>query len=340
MRIGVIAPPWLPVPPPAYGGTESAIDLLARGLDAAGHDVVLVTTGDSTCPVERAWVYESAEWMSRGSSAELRHVVYAYDVVRDCDVVHDHTLVGPVYAADRVTPPVVTTVHSLFNAELVDIYRAVADRVAIIAISRCQAENAGLPIAAVIHHAVDTAATPMGSGDGGYVLFLGRMGADKGAHRAARAARAAGTKLIIAAKMREPAERVYFEQHVAPLLGPGVEFVGEVDRATKTELLCGARALVNPIRWREPFGMVMIEALACGTPVLAFPEGAAPEIVEDGVNGFLCADEERLAARIADAAQLDRNACRASAAARFSVERMVARHVELYERLTRELAAA
>ena len=137
--------------------------------------------------------------------------------------------------------------------------------------------------------------------------------------------------LKLAAKMREPAERVYFAEEVAPLLGDGVEYVGEVGPAEKLELLGGARALVNPITWDEPFGLVMIEAMACGTPVLAFPYGAAPEIVEHGRTGYLCADETRMARRIHRIDELDRAACRASASARFSASRMVREHVEVYE---------
>lgn len=191
-----------------------------------------------------------------------RHVINAYDHVRDwgADVVHDHTLVGPVYA-ERFDLPVVTTNHGPFDGELADLYRAIADRVAVIAISHHQASTAiQTPIAAVIHHGVDVDASPHGSGDGGYALFLGRMSPDKGVDVAARVARRAEIRLRIAAKMREPAEVAYFERDVAPLLGDGIDYVGEVGGRAKLDLLAGARCLLNPIAWPEPFGMVMIEA--------------------------------------------------------------------------------
>jgi glycosyltransferase involved in cell wall biosynthesis len=335
MRIGIIAPPWLPVPPPAYGGTESMLDRLARGLQAAGHDVLLCTTGDATCPVPRAAVLERAETVRMGHSVpEVRHVVHAYEALAGFDVVHDHTVVGPLYAERFPGRVVVTTNHGPFSGELNDLYAAMGHRVPVIAISHDQASRAapGVWLAGVVHHGIDAEDVPVGAGDGGYLLFLGRMAPEKGARRAAEIARAAGKPLLIAAKMREPLEIRYFEDEVRPLLGRGVEYVGEVGPRRKLELLAGAAALLNPIRWPEPFGLVMIEALACGTPVIAYKEGAAPEIVEHGVTGWLCADEADMAAAVERVDELDRRACRAAAEGPFSTARMVADHVEVYRR--------
>jgi len=340
MRIAIVAPPWLPVPPPAYGGTENVLDALARGLQDVGHDVVLCTTGDSTCPVDRTSVFEKAIGVGSGSSVhEIRHVIHSYDEVQDADVVHDHTLVGPLYSAAFPDLPVVTTNHGPFNAELIDLYRVVADRISVIAISHHQASTAtGVPVAAVIHHGVSLDDFPVGAGDGGYALFLGRMHPGKAPHVAARIAREAGFPLRIAAKMHEPAERAYFESMVRPLLGQDVSFVGEVDRHAKLELLAGAACLLNPIAWPEPFGMVMIEALACGTPVLTTPFGAAPEIVADGVVGFVRPDEAGLVEALARVHEIDRGACRRRVEERFSVEHMVAKHVTVYERAAADMS--
>ncbi len=245
---------------------------------------------------------------------------------------HDHTLVGPLYSAAFADLPVVTTNHGPFNTELIDLYRALGDRVPVIAISEHHASTAtGVRIAAVIHHGVDLSEFPLGIGGGGYAMFLGRMHPSKAPHVAADIARRAGFPLKIAAKMSEPAERTYFEEMVRPLLGGDVEYVGEVDRPTKLALLAEAECLVNPIAWPEPFGMVMIEALACGTPVLTTPFGAAPEIVRDGVVGFVRADAADLAAALGKIQEIDREACRLRVAERFSAERMVADHLELYE---------
>jgi len=334
MRIGLLAPPWLPVPPPAYGGTEAVVDRLARGMQAAGHEVVLFTTGDATCPVDRRWVFEEAQGARMGEAvAELRHLVHAYEALASCDVVHDHTVVGPTYAERLPALPVVTTNHGPFDRELLDVYRAVAHRVPIIAISHAQAATArGLPLAGVIHHGIDVDRFPLGSGDGGYLLFLGRMTPDKGAEQAIDVARRAGIPLVLAAKMREPAERRYFDERVRPLLGPGVEWVGEVGGDEKTDLLAGAVALLNPIQWDEPFGLVMIESMACGTPVLATRRGAAPEIVDHGVTGVL-GDEDALVAAAGRLGDLDRTACRAAVADRFSTGRMVDEHLDLFARI-------
>jgi glycosyltransferase involved in cell wall biosynthesis len=333
MRIAIVAPPWLPIPPPAYGGTENLLDALARGLKRAGHDVVLCTTGDSTCPVGRTSVFEQHIGVGSGSSVdEIRHILHAYEEVQDCDVVHDHTLVGPLYSAAFPGLPVVTTNHGPFNAELIDLYRVLSDRVPVIAISEHQASTAhGVRIAAVIHHGVNLDTFPVGKGGGGYAMFLGRMHPGKAPHVAASIAREAGVALKIAAKMNEPAEHAYFEEMVRPLLGGNIEYLGEVDRPTKLALLAEADCLLNPIAWPEPFGMVMIEALACGTPVLTTPFGAAPEIVRDGVVGFVRSDRDGLVEALAQVHEIDRVACRTRVEERFSVERMVADHVDVYE---------
>ncbi len=335
MKIGLIAPPWLPVPPVAYGGTEAVIDRLARGLVRAGHDVVLATTGDSTCPVPRVASVPHSVGVGTDLSEE-DHVVHAYEALRDCDVVHDHTLYGPQLAACAGDRRVVTTNHGEFTGELLHLYARIANRVPIIAISHSQAAAAPeLPIARVIHHGVDPDLYPRGTGQGDYCLFLGRMAPEKGAHRAARVARAAGVRLLIAAKMTEPFELRYFKEQVEPLLGEDVVFVGEVRKREKLALLADARALINPIRWAEPFGLVMVEALACGTPVLTYAEGAAPEIVDHGITGYLCIDEQDMVAHLDLIGGIDRDACRAAVRSRFSTERMVREHLELFAKVAR-----
>ena len=343
MRIAFIAPPWVPVPPPAYGGAESVVDGLARGLAAAGHDVFLFATGDSTAPVARAHHFPRAlEVIDQGDDAELRHVeaAYRHPQVRAADIVHDHTLLGPAYGAVHAPVPVVTTAHGPLSSTCGRHYAAVAGRVPIIAISHHQAATAAgrLPIAAVIHHGIDVDAITASRHHGGYALFLGRMHPDKGVADAARIARAAGVPLVIAAKMREPIEHQYFDAEVRPLLGSGIEFVGEVGATAKYTLLQGALALLNPIAWAEPFGMVMIEALACGTPVVATPVATVPELVTDGVTGIVGSPVE-LARRLPDAAALDRRACRADAERRFSLVRLAFDHARFYESVVGERLA-
>lgn len=336
MRIALIAPPWLPVPPPAYGGTELVIDLLARGLVAAGHEVTLYTVGTSTCPVERRHRYDVAQWSAEGGASvlrELAHVTWAYEDLGDVDVVHDHTLAGP-FVGSLARHHIVTTNHGPFRSDDIrQVYRSYPPRVAVIAISHDQAATHDGPIAAVIHHGVDVESYRTDAVRGDHLLFLGRMHPDKGAHLAIEIARRAGRPLLIAAKMREPKEHAYFNHVVRPILGDGIDYVGEADREAKRELLAGAAALVNPIQWSEPFGLAMVEALASGTPVVTTRWGAAPEIVHDGVTGFVCDDVDGMVAAVADVDGLDRSACRRAAERRFSIERMSKDHADLYRRI-------
>jgi glycosyltransferase involved in cell wall biosynthesis len=332
LHVGLVAAAWLRVPPAGYGGSEVVLDALARALCELGCRVTLATTGDSTCPVERTWVHEHAVGTERMTVVdELVHIAAAYEVLDECDVVHDHTLIGPLWGARRRGLHVCTTNHGPFDAALTPLYAELSDDVDVVAISRHQARSAhGVRIAAVIHHGLHLAEIPVGDGGGEYLAFLGRMHPDKGVEAAISIARAAGMPLRIAAKMREPAERAYFEQRVSPRLGRDVEFVGELGASEKYAFLGSARCLLNPIAWPEPFGMVMIESLATGTPVLATPLGAAPEIVDHGITGFLARESSTLAQAVARLDGLDRGACRAAAEARFSARRMAEEHIRLY----------
>jgi glycosyltransferase involved in cell wall biosynthesis len=341
VRVCIIAPPWVPVPPPSYGGTEAVLDTLARGLERAGAEVLLVTTGDSECSVPISYTFEEALGVgAQTPPAEMRQVAFGYDVARSwgADIVHDHTLAGPLAGAAIADCPVVTTVHGPFLAEdLRLLYRAVGPVVPIIAISHHHAADAGpIPIGAVIHHGVDLERFPVGSGSGGFALFLGRIHPDKGVDAACRIARDAGVPLRIAAKMQEPLEQAYFEEAVRPLLGGECEYVGEATFDEKVELLGAATCLLNPIDWPEPFGMVMVEALACGTPVVARACGSAPELIDDGRTGFVAATEEELMKALAEVDTIPRDACRAEAETRFSADRMARDHLDLYERIIRD----
>lgn len=333
MRIGLIAPPWLPVPPPGYGGTEMVIDLLARGLRERGHTVTLFTTGDSQCPVSIGWEFPAALSTRSGDDhrAHVRHLDAAYRHLSQVgvDIIHDHTALGP--ALHRPSVPVVATMHGVMDEPTRQLCADYPEEVAIVAISASQSGSAPeIPFAAVIHHGIDVDTIPFGAGSGGNLLFLGRMSPAKGVRTAIEIARNAELPLTIAAKAAEDDERSYFVHEIEPLLGGGVTFVGEADPVRKQELLGSARGLLNPIKWREPFGLVMIESLAAGTPVIASPQGSAPEIIDVGVTGFLCGT---LADAVAACHRLDtlsRTECRTAASARFDADRMIAQHEALY----------
>lgn len=335
LKVGLLAPPWAAIPPPSYGGTESVVCQLAHGLTAAGHEVVLYATGDSTARVPIVYAMAAADWERVGcGQVELPHVMHGYEALAGCDIIHDHTLLGPAWALASGYDRVVTTCHGPFSGELRAIYRRYGERLPVVAISHDQASHAPeIAVDRVIHHGLDPDEYPMGQGEGGYLLFLGRMTPDKGVREAVMAARAAGLPLVIAAKNREPAEQRYFADQIMPLLSDEVDVTGEVGGDAKLALLGAAKALLNPIRWAEPFGLVMIEAMACGTPVITCPNGAAPEIVDTGSTGYICSDPADLVAAIHRVDQLNREACRAAVVQRFSTTRMIAEHLALYREM-------
>ena len=334
MRIGIIAPPWIPVPPPAYGGTESVIDGIAIGLADLGHEVVLVAAPGSACRVEVISTSRKPTPRQIGDlSIEHHHIRRAYAALRSAavEVVHDHTLLGPPFGNKVSGVPIVTTVHGPFDRDMLARYRNMPPEVRIVAISEHQASTAaGVNIGRVIHHGIDYRSISPGDGSGGYLAFLGRMTPSKGVAEAIAVAREAGVPLKIAAKMREPAEHEFFRRQVAPLLGEDCEYLGELSREEKFDLLRSARALINPIQWDEPFGMVMIEAMATGTPVIGTPRGAAPEIVDEGVSGFLKSSLSELAAAVSQVGQLDRQAVRDRVVQNFSQDRLARDYADYF----------
>lgn len=334
MRIGVVAPPWLPIPPPAYGGIESFIDTLARALCAAGHDVLLAASRDSTCPVPRLPGFQPSDPTTMGITAfELRHLIRAYAALTDVDVIVDNTLAGPIVAPAACAVPIVAIAHGPFMPMIHEIYRAASPDVTFVAISYHQASMAGpVRIARVIHHGIHVEEIPRGPG-GTSACFVGRMHPAKGLPEAIRTAALAGIPIRIAAKMREPMECAFFEEVVRPTLGSNAEYIGELSTAEKYMLMGESCALVNPIQWDEPFGLVMIEALATGTPVVATPRGSVPELIEDGRTGFVRPTPEKLALALQRASSLDRELCRATVERRFAAARMAGEYVALFESL-------
>ncbi|MDR6986476.1 glycosyltransferase involved in cell wall biosynthesis [Paenarthrobacter nitroguajacolicus] len=339
MRIGLIVGPWFTVPPEKYGGTERVVDALARGLADAGHDVLLATASDSTCPVPQVPGFSPSAPEELGLTfSEMGHVIKAYAAMRGMDIIHDHTLAGPLYAHRPPGVPVVTTIHGPLSPSYTPLYRDMAQDTAIISISHDQCSRiSDLEISAVIHHGIDLSAVSAGPGTGGYACFVGRMCPDKGLLEAVAIAREASVPLRIAAKMHAQDEQEYFREVVEPILGTNEEFLGELSDPEKYELMGDAMALINPIQWHEPFGLVMIEALAAGTPVLATPMGAAPEIVRHGITGFVGSTRE-LAGFVGRVPELSRAACRRSVEESFSAHRMAADHVDLYTRVIEQFA--
>ena len=317
LRIGMLAPPWFAVPPSGYGGIEAMVAGLVNGLVARGHHVVLVGAGEPKTAAQRFHaVFSDPPSQRLGEPMpEVLHAAAAAALLEreELDLVHDHTLAGPLLARGRHIPTVVTA-HGPVSGEPGDYLVALGTSVDVVAISQAQRRlRPEVNWLTTVHNGIEVSSFPLGKGDGGYLLFLGRFNADKGAHLAIDAARAAGRRLLLAGKLNEPAERSYFAEAVAPRLGGAVEYVGEADAVTKRELLAGAEALLFPVQWDEPFGLVMVEAMACGTPVVALRRGSVPEIVSDGESGFVVDDEEGLVRAIGAVELLDRRRCRARA---------------------------
>jgi glycosyltransferase involved in cell wall biosynthesis len=336
VRIAILSPVWFPVPPTGYGGIEWVVSLLADGLADAGHDVTLFASGESSTRAELVAVYQEAPSLDIGKTTpELRHALACYERAEEFDIVNDHS--GPLAAVigGAVETPVVHTVHGPLVGPDGDLYATIArvsPGVGLISLSLNQRKpRPELPWVANCHNALDLDAYPVNPERGEYLLFLGRMSADKGCHRAVEVALEAGLPLKIAGKMREPPEQAYFEENVAPHLGNGIEYLGETSHAKKVALLQSARATLFPIEWEEPFGLVMIESMACGTPVIATRWGAVPEVIEHGRSGIVVDDYREMAAALDAADRLEPLECRRAVEESFSAERMVADYLAAYE---------
>jgi len=336
LRIAMIAPPWFDVPPPAYGGIEQMVADLVDGLVQRGHEVTLIGAGRNGTRARFLSTYQEAPGDRLGEPVpEVLHAARAARLLRglDVDVVHDHCLAGPLTSAGRDVPTLVT-VHGPVNGELGEYYAELGDQVGLVAISDAQRGFAPrLNWVGTVHNAIRVDDFPFRTTKDDYVLFLGRMCPDKGLHVAIEVIRRAGMRLVVAAKCREEPEKAYFEEYVKPLLGPDVEYLGEVTGAAKRELLANARCLLFPIQWEEPFGLVMIEALACGTPVVALRRGSVPEIVRHGVTGLVHDHPDELVRALSAVEDIDPHACRLDARRRFDLAVMTTRYEQLYRRV-------
>ncbi len=335
LRVAVLSPVWFPVPPTGYGGIEWVVSLLADGLAEAGHEVTLFASGDSHTKAKLSFVYPEAPSNLIGRSLpELRHALACYDRADEFDVINDHSGLPAAALGGTVSTPVLHTVHGPVDAEGGTIYEQiarVAPRVGMISLSLNQRlSKPDLPWVANVPNAIELALYPARLHRGDYLLFLGRMSHDKGCHRAIAVAMELGLPLKIAGKRREPKEREYFDELVKPHLGNGIEYLGEVTHGEKVELLQHARATLFPIEWEEPFGLVMIESMACGTPVIATRHGAVPEVLEHGRGGLIVEHYREMPAALEEADRIEPIECRRYVEERFSAERMIGDYVAAY----------
>ncbi|WP_233882281.1 glycosyltransferase family 4 protein [Paraburkholderia flagellata] len=342
MRIAQIAPLHEAVPPKLYGGTERVVSYLTEALVEQGHDVTLFASGDSitSAKLEAFWP-QALRLDPTIRDVMAPHMLLLEEVRRradEFDVLHFHIDYYPFSLFQRQPVPFVTTMHGRLDLpELQPVFNAFND-VPVVSIS----DNQRIPLQqanwqqTVYHGLPEDVLKPIPNVEPGYLAFLGRVSPEKGLDRAIRIAGQAGMKLKVAAKI-DKADRAYYEEVIKPLMAlPHVEYIGEIGEHEKREFLGNAHALVFPIDWPEPFGLVMIEAMACGTPVIAFKRGSVPEVIENGVSGFVVEDEISAVAAVKRLSTLSREKVRAAFEARFSSKVMARNYVAVYEDLLRQ----
>ncbi len=335
MHIAQVAPLYESVPPQLYGGTERVVSYLTEALVALGHEVTLFASGDSRTSARLVPCVSRSLRLDEQCVDQLAHHVVSLDEVirryREFDILHFHTDYLHFPLSQLVDPPRVTTLHGRLDIpDLVPVYAAFPGE-PVVSISDSQ--RTPLPIAnwvGTVYHGLPISAYEPGPGTGGYLAFIGRISPEKRVDRAVTIARQAGLPLKIAAKI-DRADREYYEREVAHLFRePGVEYLGELGEADKPAFLGGAAALLFPIDWEEPFGLVMIEAMACGTPVIGFRRGSVPEVLEDGVTGFIVDTVEEAVPAVSRLNTLDRSRIRLEFERRFSATRMAEDYLAVY----------
>ena len=339
MRIGLIAPPVVSLPPPTYAGTERIVTTLALGLHARGHQVTVFTTGDSDLPCEVVPVVPRALWRE-GMNGDLgvyfqMAVARAWEEAERFDLVHSHVETQGFLFAEHASVPVLTTLHGRLDVAGATQYIDAMRSIPLVAISESQRRwNPEANLVATIHHGIDFTTTPSGTRPGDYLLFVGRITREKGIDYAIELARRSRRRLVVAAKAHEHEEQALFESVVRPAIDEGiVDWRGEVDGATRDQLMVRALATVMLGAWPEPFGLVAIESMATGTPVIARRAGGLTETIDHGVTGFLVDDVDEAALAVARAAGLDRADIITKTRQRFAADRMIDAYEAVYRRL-------
>ena len=338
MRIAEIAPPWVSVPPPSYGGIELVVALVADGLVDRGHDVTLFASGGSktkgtlVSPLEQ--VPDLAD-MGLSVTDDTIHTLTAYLQAKEFDVIHDHSGWGPAFGALLDGhPPVVRTLHGPWSDEARRFHAALDGRVHLVAISESQKSmNTDLDYAGVVYNGIDIEQYPYREDKEDFLLFLGRCNPEKGPEVAVDVAKKAGKHLKMVVKRAEPAEIRYWERMVEPRLTGDEDIVFDVSHDEKVDLLSRAQGTLCTIQWAEPFGLVMVESMACGTPVIVPPLGAAPELVVDGETGFVRPEPDAMVDAVGHLDEISPEACRARVAEKFTAEVMVEGYEKVFEQV-------
>lgn len=339
MRIAQIAPCWLAVPPERYGGIELVVAQLADGLTERGHDVTLFASGGSRTKARLVSYYDTppgTEKLITDPLTELPHSLNAYAQASGFDLIHEHSFpVGASIGAHLARPPVVHTLHGpTTDPRSKEVYDIIGRTLNLVTIS--DAQRAGAPdlnYVATVYNGIALDRYTMKTVKQDYLLFLGRMSHQKGVHVAVEVARRLGRRLVLAAKIVEPPEKQYFFEQVEPLLTPEVELLGELSHEEKVDLLANAYCTLMPILWPEPFGLVMTESMACGTAVVALRDGSVPEVIDDGVTGFIADDIDEFTSAVDRVGEIDPLACRRRVERYFSTEAMISGYESVYEKI-------
>jgi glycosyltransferase involved in cell wall biosynthesis len=336
MHIAMVAPPYFSVPPSAYGGIEVVVADLVDALVARGHKVTLIGAGSHRTRAQRFLAtFEEGPASQLGEvQPEIVHAAKVASLLEtlDVDVIHDHTQAGPLMGRGRLTPTVVTA-HGPVHGDPGEFYQALGDTIQLVAISDAQRASApDLAWSATVHNAIRAETFPFRADKDDYAMFLGRFHPHKAPHLAIDAARAAGLPVVLAGKCSEPIERAYFSREIEPRIGSDVTIFGVADAAAKRKLLANAACMIFPICWEEPFGLVVIEAMVCGTPVVALRRGAVPELIVHGQTGIVVDDPDDLAGGILQARGLEPAMCRKHVETNFTVEVMAEGYEAVYRR--------
>jgi len=352
MKIAIIAPPWIAIPPKGYGGIEAVVANLTEGLVKRGHEVLLFATGDSQTSARLAYTYPKALGnnllLKNNPYNLLRHIHGFMKIVtqEQFDILHNHSQYQTMYFLDLISTPFVHTLHgSMYRKEKVvsghiDDIRDTLNRFAhhaFVSISDNQRQAMPhLNYIRTVYNGIKTDEFYLGEGKGGYLAWIGRITPTKGLDTAIRVAQKTGLPLKIAAFI-DVGDKEYFEKEIKPLLGKNTEFLGEIiDPREKAKFLADAIATLFPIRWHEPFGLVMVESIASGTPVIAFPFGSASEVIQDGKTGFLVQDEEEMAKAVSKVDKLDRGLIREYAIKKFNLDQMIEGYLQVYEEVIKQ----
>ncbi|MBI2020539.1 glycosyltransferase family 4 protein [Candidatus Daviesbacteria bacterium] len=341
MRIAQIAPIIERVPPEKYGGTERVVHALTEELIKLGHQVTIFATGDSKTSAKLVSVFPRALRKTKienlyGINAwTLLNIGIAYKMQYQFDIIHDHNNDISLPVANLATTPVVITLHGAFNENTKKIFQ-ILNRVNLVTVSKAQAAAApDLNYAGNVYHGLDMRDYPFSKKSNDYLLFVGRISMEKGVHHAIEVALLLDLPLIIAAKLetQAPHDVAYFREFIEPKLSDQIRWIGEVDEDERNKLMSHALCFLHPITWREPFGLTIIEAMACGCPVVAFDKGSIPEIIINGKTGFIVKDVEEMVKAVKNIKSIDRKVCRKHSLNSFNSQKMAKEYLKIYQKI-------